>query len=267
MCIRDTRSPNYIHSGEQYYFAKLQFESEIESIEWQLRLNRSEFENRFNFAPNHREWERLPADSASVFLSNMTEKQNELKDLVNKNVMIYFPPNRFEEPAWLNYENLLARAEYSDLRHIVGISNRKIIHYAPLRRNRDWLLDTLFDRQAFELQTPSIQVTIQGGQQVPLTLFTGYAGAASKIYQAVLEIFRLVMRTDDRLRLGFGPRHNRQLELMMDERSWIPNMFQLSTGETSILNLFLSLLRDYDLTGSAFESLAEASFRTGSSQH
>jgi len=43
---------------------------------------------------------------------------------------------------------------------------------------------------------------------------------------------------------------------MMDERSWIPNMFQLSTGETSILNLFLSLLRDYDLSDSTFESLA-----------
>ena len=251
------RSPSYIHSGEQYYFAKLQFESEIESVEWQLRLNRSEFENQFSFAPNHREWERLPANSASVFWSNMTEKQNELKDLVNKNVMIYFPPNRFEEPAWLNYENLLARAEYSDLRNVMGISNRKIIHYAPLRRNRDWLLDVLFDRQAFELQTAVIQVGPQGGPQLPLTLFTGYSGAASKIYEAVLEIFRLVMRKDIRLRLGFGPRQHRQLELIVDERPWIPNVFQLSTGETAVLNLFLSLLRDYDLTGSAFESLAE----------
>jgi predicted ATP-binding protein involved in virulence len=251
------RSPGYIHSGQQYYFAKLQFESDVESVEWQLPLTRGDFENQFNFAPNHREWERLPADSTSVFWSNMAEKRNELKDLVNKNVMIYFPPNRFEEPAWLNYENLIARAEYSDLRNIEGISNRKIIHYAPLRRNRDWLLDILFDRQALEIQTVVIQGAPQGGPQVPLNLFTGYAGAASKIYEAVLEIFRLVMRKDNRLRLGFGPRGRRQLELIIDERQWIPNVFQLSTGETSVLNLFLSLLRDYDLTDSAFESLAE----------
>src|SRR5439155_14256364 len=51
------RSPSYIHSGKQYYFAKLQFESEIESLEWQLPLTRGDFENQFNFTPNHREWE------------------------------------------------------------------------------------------------------------------------------------------------------------------------------------------------------------------
>ena len=34
----------------------------------------------------------------------------------------------------------------------------------------------------------------------------------------------------------------------------IPNIFQLSTGETSLLNLFLSILRDFELSGASLNS-------------
>ena len=44
---------------------------------------------------------------------------------------------------------------------------------------------------------------------------------------------------------------------MKDEAPWIPNIFQLSTGEVLVLNLFLSILRDYDLSGGSFESLGD----------
>ena len=37
----------------------------------------------------------------------------------------------------------------------------------------------------------------------------------------------------------------------------VPNIFQLSSGETSLLNLFLSILRDFDLSGSQFSSAAD----------
>ena len=37
----------------------------------------------------------------------------------------------------------------------------------------------------------------------------------------------------------------------------MPNIFQLSSGETSLLNLFLSILRDFDLCGAAFSNASE----------
>ena len=37
----------------------------------------------------------------------------------------------------------------------------------------------------------------------------------------------------------------------------VPNVFQLSSGETSLLNLFLSILRDSDLCGTLFSSTEE----------
>ncbi|AXE94141.1 hypothetical protein CUJ90_04030 [Paraburkholderia terricola] len=44
---------------------------------------------------------------------------------------------------------------------------------------------------------------------------------------------------------------------MKDEAAWIPNLFQLSTGEVQLLNLFLSILRDFDLSDASFNELAD----------
>ena len=39
--------------------------------------------------------------------------------------------------------------------------------------------------------------------------------------------------------------------------SVVPNVFQMSSGETSLLNIFLSILRDYDMCGAAISSAAD----------
>ena len=39
---------------------------------------------------------------------------------------------------------------------------------------------------------------------------------------------------------------------MENERMRVPNVFQLSGGEVSLLNLFLSILRDFDLCQTSF---------------
>ncbi|EKF74540.1 hypothetical protein A11A3_07935 [Alcanivorax hongdengensis A-11-3] len=42
---------------------------------------------------------------------------------------------------------------------------------------------------------------------------------------------------------------------MKDEQVWVPNLFQLSTGEVQLVNLFLSIIRDYDLSEGEFNNL------------
>jgi hypothetical protein len=42
---------------------------------------------------------------------------------------------------------------------------------------------------------------------------------------------------------------------MKNELAWVPNLFQLSTGEIQLLNLFLSIVRDYDLSEGQFNNL------------
>lgn len=249
------RSPSYITTGYEYYFARLQFESDLESGEWQISMSRNDFESKFNYTPNHKEWSLVPEKETSMIWSNFNNKINDVKTLLNNNCVLYFPPNRFEEPAWLNYDNLVARAEFSDIKHIQGISNRSIIQYSPLTQNKNWLLDVLFDRQAFEIQTQNFPVQLDPTKNIPLPLFAGYSGPSTNLYLGILDVLRLIVGSIDNPRFGVGPRKNRQLTVMRNERPWIPNVFQLSTGETLVLNLFLSLLRDFDLTDGGFHSL------------
>ena len=46
-------------------------------------------------------------------------------------------------------------------------------------------------------------------------------------------------------------------EAEQDVKRLVPNIFQLSSGETSLLNLFLSILRDFDLCGTPFSQARE----------
>lgn len=65
------------------------------------------------------------------------------------------------------------------------------------------------------------------------------------------------MQTEDNLRFGITNRLSRMISIVRNEQPWIPNIFQLSTGQTLVLNLFLTIMRDYDLSEANFESLNE----------
>lgn len=174
------RSPTYIKSGDDYYFSKVIFDNELQCIEWQLLNTRQEFESQFQYVPNNQDWNKIPEQESSWFWTNFSENRNDLRELINKNCLLYFPANRFEEPAWLNLLNLKARAEYSELKTIRNFSNRSIVHYAPLKFNQNWILDLLLDRSVFEKTIIPIPVTING-ENVLVDHFQGYQGNCSRI--------------------------------------------------------------------------------------
>jgi predicted ATP-binding protein involved in virulence len=250
------RSPAYIQSGKDYYFAKLIFEKDIQYVEWQLSRTRREFENDLGYVPNNEDWAKIPEPNSDLFWTNFENKQDNLKDLIDKNCLLYFPTNRFEEPAWLNLLNLNSKAEYSELQHIDTFSNRNIINYAPLKINQNWLLDILLDREINERIYQPMMIN-QNGQHQFINHFIGYQGKCSLMYEAILQLLKIVMQTEGNLRFGVANRLYRRISILRDDQQWIPNIFQLSTGQTLVLNLFLTILRDYDLSNATFESLSE----------
>ena len=151
-----------------------------------------------------------------------------------------------------------AHAQYMDLKHLQGHTDRKVINYSPLRDNQNWLFDVIYDRAAFELQTRQVNLPVNDGSVTfPLPVFSGYSEDATRTYETALEIGRTVTRRGD-VRFGVGRRNNRVVSLESDSTGQIvPNIFQLSSGETSLLNLFLSILRDFDLCGAAFSNASE----------
>lgn len=251
------RSPSYIKSGSKYYFSKVVFENDLYQSELQLITNRKDYEENIKTPLSHPEFNKINAEETNILDSNFNSKPQELKNLIDMNCIIYFPPNRFEEPGWLNDDNLLNKAQYRFSRNISSKSERRIINYSPLRDNQNWLLDVIFDRQALEIQTTPFPLNVNNGITIPLQAFQGYVGECSNIYQAILDFLKLLFQTNESIRFGVGKRKNRNISIMLNEESWIQNLFNLSTGETSLLNIFLTIIKDYDLTRTMFSSLSE----------
>lgn len=250
------RSANYISSGSDYSYANIIFEKDLQVKEWQLNRRRKDFEENLKYTPIIKGWNDIPENENNYFSTNFSQNKDTVKKLIDSSCQLYFPSNRFEEPAWLNYENLTDRTNYSDLKHVSDLSNRPIICLTPLKDNLSWLLDLLLDKYIFEGNYSDLPGERGGGQNQIIKLFTGYRGQSTNIYESILILLKLILNTNEEIRFGVGNRVNRMIAIIKNEKPWIPNLFQLSTGEILLLNLFLSILRDYDLSGASFTDLS-----------
>ena len=256
------RGPSYIKRGNQFCFSKTTFENDFNVAEIMAQRQKKDFEG----PPTHLKdqdaieiWNQIPDTDYSYITGNINgSRKHDIDDIIQNNVLLYFPHNRFEEPAWLNQDNLNAKAQYMDLQHVQGRTDRKVIDYSPLHDNQNWLFDLIFDRAAFEIQISNLNLPINNSDAVlPLHLLTGYAGQATTTYDTALQVVRTITRRQD-ARFGIGTRKNRVVSLEVDSTGQIvPNIFQLSSGETSLLNLFLSILRDFDLSDASFTQPAD----------
>lgn len=237
------RSPSYVKSGKDYSGGRLDYENSLFFSELCLTRLKQDFPvkpNKFDkFGMSDEIWTRTPKEEHTFSLLNFHEKQQDIKRLFKENCILYFPANRFEEPAWLNEENLKSKAEYMNFKLKEGYTNRKIINHAPLRDNQNWLFEILFDMRVFSHD-------VRG---------------AKEIYGFVIDILEQIFPRfsfeKGKLGLNIGPRQGRQVSLMRDNQILVRNIFQLSSGETSLLDIFLSILRDFDLCQATFANLKD----------
>ena len=257
------RNSAYIKSGREFYFSRVDFEDnlfieELRSLHPKGKDSVVPSEHAGADAQNA--WQKMLPNKLDYMDANLSHSNQENWDKVegvfSRNCVLYFPSNRFEEPAWLNEKNLNSTANYMDSRHLEGHTNRKVVNYSPLHDNQNWLFEVAYDRCAFEVQTTQFPVNIPDQNQKPrsvtLPLFIGFRGAATDIYESILRVVRSIIPIDGDLRFGIGGRQRRSISIMQGDEALVPNIFQLSSGETSLLNLFLSILRDFDLCGASF---------------
>lgn len=245
------RSSSYITSGKDISFAQVEFEENIRVAELQLAKRRQDYAN----VPSDIQetdaqglWNGMDPTETSTILPHFDS--GNIKELFGRNCILYFPPNRFEDPAWLNEENLKAKAQHISPKHIKGSTERTVINYSPLRDNENWLFDVAYDFSVFEQQTQQVQLPLQGPDNSKLTLpfpmFLGYSGRAKTLYDIALQVVQAIIQGQN-VRLGIGTRSNRVISVMENKQTRVPNVFQLSSGEVSLLDIFLSILRDFDL--------------------
>ena len=252
------RDSSYIKSGCEYYFGLVEFEDGLSVTEMQSRRLKKAYGASppdLSGSDIQDTWNKMKSEENDYFESGFSRtNKDKVEDIVERNCILYFPPNRFEDPAWLNEENLKAQAHYMNLKHLQGFTSRKVIDYSPLPNNKNWLFEVIYDRAAFEVQTHNVNLASKDGNTThPLPLFFGYSGHATSIYETALQIVRAATKRSD-ARFGIGRRGNRVVSIESAADPIVPNIFQLSSGETSLLNLFLSILRDFDLCGVPFSS-------------
>ena len=251
------RTTSYIKMKKELYFAKVNYEKNLFLEELHIRQPNHDHAEPLSGleGPEARElFGKMERGKSSVMDQNFHRKMSVVEGLFSSNCVLYFPPNRFEEPAWLNEANLKARARHMDSTNLKGYTNRRVINHSPLEDNKDWLFEVIYDQFAFELQTSTFHLLVANGTaELPLPIYQGYSGSATALYEIAVSIVQtIVMRQD--ARFGIGGRHSRRVAIESKSGQIVPNIFQMSSGETSLLNLFFSILRDFDLSGSSFSS-------------
>ncbi len=250
------RSSFYIKTGKEFYFAKVDYEDDLHIGEFRSRYKKQSYEELptgllgTNFQVLWDEMEPEGNDNFTTCISS--RNKDRIRRVYSRRCVLYFPPNRFEEPAWLNEGNLLARARVMEAKNLEGHTHRKVVNYSPLNEIQNWLFGVVYDRAVFEFQTSDISLPIDSGKEtIVLPVFRGFSGNASRAFENSMSIVQAILRKRN-VRFGIGGRHNRVVSIESSQGQVIPNVFQLSSGETSLLNLFLSILRDYELSGSVF---------------
>jgi predicted ATP-binding protein involved in virulence len=250
------RSPLYIRNGEYFWYTKLNFTAiQQELVEYQLRETREDIEKNPEFKQPHEDWSKiLPKSETSLFLFPISV--NDAKKIISQQCVLYFPTNRFELPAWLNDEDLIKPVKYQDLKHLASVSNRTMIATSTLKDCQNWLLDVLLDMGWYEKKPVTLPSLNENNGEI---IKTEYSGIATTIWGEVNKLINVIFshKSDKKIQLRFTDRKNRQFDLSDGEKVLVPNLFQLSTGEVLLLDMFLSIVRDFDLTGEAFKSLSD----------
>ena len=159
----------------------------------------------------------------------------------------------------MNKQNLTAQAEYVETKHLLRQSGRQAIAISPLHENQKWLFDVIYDRRVPE--TRSVRVPIPMGEGAkPWYLEAEQSEIRDhdeSVLKTALQVVRQVLRDNSNASFRISRRGNRFVGLHGDDGMIVPNIFQLSSGETSLFNTFLSILRDFEMSGSQFSNAAD----------
>ena len=252
----------YIKSGSKFSFARVDFEegwfiSEITTM--RPKQDYPEVPPGIVGTAAESMWRKLESVSNDHSESNFNVDYaafNKLKGVFAENCILYFPFNRFEEPAWLNKQNLTTQAKYVESKRLRDHTGRQAIAISPLHENRDWLFDVIYDRRVPETRSVRVPMPSSAGPK-PWYLEAERAEIRDHdegVLKTALQVVQHVLRDNSNASFRISRRRNRFVGLHGDHGTIVPNIFQMSSGETSLLNLFLSILRDFEWSGTQFSS-------------
>jgi len=225
------RSPRYVKSGKEYSYVRVDFDNA--SLTELTLVNRKKHLSSLLGKPIRNDvidlLKKMSDHEYSSF--DFTVNRETAKKLMKNNCVLYFPPNHFEEPAWQNTENLTYTPKHAGIPSVEELTDRKIISHSVLKHNQDWIFNLFFDAKLEDINSNSISP------------WSVCCNLATHVLRSILDVHENVV-------LSFGTRQNRQISIQ--NVSTKQNTFylsQLSSGELTLLNIFWSIIRDFESTG------------------
>jgi predicted ATP-binding protein involved in virulence len=245
-------NPQFIKYGEHYYHTLVEFSDDISVEGWMLDRPRNKFESELAFFPEITSWSQIPESEDHHFTIPSEVNLAKIRNAFAGNCVLYFPPNRFEEPSWLNEDNLLGNVKFEQRRNIRNLSERLIFSQRRVAATCDWLLNVVLDKLVVAREGKSQIIPEQQQSDDP----------NDRLLTAITSILKLILADEQSdVGLSIGNRQNRQLGIVVNRSdgtsTTIPNIFALSSGESSLFALFSSILFDFDRSGVEFTSLQE----------
>jgi energy-coupling factor transporter ATP-binding protein EcfA2 len=163
-------------------------------------------------------------DLAKKISSNFGQKK--AQEIFGSNILTYFPSYRYEAPGYLNdpYEIELSFAKKSGFS---GQLRNPIEVVSGLPQLSNWIMDVVLDLQLYEPQNQDLWNNLNG------------------ILNATL-----ISKRFSQLRFGIGSRNFGSTRIQIvedtDSKCIYPSIFNISSGEASMLCLFGELLRQAD---------------------
>ena len=177
--------------------------------------------------------------SVKLFSANCDEKK--IKNFFNKNILTYFPSYRFEEPYYLNNEY---KHKYK-LKFVFSSELKNPIEIVSSLENiSDWIMDVILDW----IINRQINSTTKDGKSI-----TEDTTPELVIYKNIINILNAALSSkcnDGILQFGISRRNagfdRISIVNRMSDSLITPTIFNLSSGELSLICLFGEILRQGD---------------------
>jgi predicted ATP-binding protein involved in virulence len=167
-------------------------------------------------------------NSNNIKISSVNFKKENAERVFYNNLITYFPAYRYEAPGYLN-EPYKVNLDFTKLSGFSGYLTNPIEVVTGLPQLANWIMDIVLDMRVDQKSTPERPLLNNLNNIITETL------TSKKIGQ---------------LRFGVGPRGlgSTRIQIINNETNSqiYPSIFNLSSGESSILCLFGELLRQAD---------------------
>ena len=235
-------SKTYVKAGADYGFCEVLFKEgnkEFFYSEVLTLVNYEDFKRKYSSQINLKGFNINDNKFKEIGMAKWFSQDQDLKKIIDSNVLLYFPWTRSESPAWLNREHL--NISFILKPRFVTLYGRRIVQVESFNTLCTWILDVILDKYVYQNSR--------------------YEESLNRELNRVLDTILFYKKEDKNefIRFGIGLRHyGTRVAVVKDKTNEegegiitpvAPTLFHLSSGEATLLSLFATILYDYDQLG------------------